>query len=940
MTVDTEWIVDFFRRQARLGFEEGDYTRTRNSCRELLQYEPDDLEAWGLLGEAALASRDSVAALRAFDRLVELQPDSPNYAMQLGQACLQAQDWPCAYSAFRQVLDADPEHKGALEALALIEQLQKRLNVLDASAAQQSRRNDPCPCGSGAKYKKCCLEKSSQQMIRQRLDQAFAGEQWQQVVDLAAELQQSCAEVRRAVALSRYQMCQRAPAYPLVKAAFSQYPDDLDLCAAYADLELDHDVSLAQRIAESVLQADQGQWRASLVLAACHARFGRPEESERVLRELLEHNPGCDLGWQRLSYFLRKNGRQEDDFNAMRLWTERCPENPVAWVHCGMSAVMNNDLEIGRQYLQHVLDHDPYNHEALCWMGQSYQMEQNPHRALEFLAKGLQLKSDYQPGWNMLGGVYQSVGRQHESEGCFMRALAIEPLQPLAWNNLANTYLDGQVLDEAEHVMKVALQLNPNDPSLWNNLGNILSAARRLKEAREAFRKTLEVYPGYEAVLINLAGVESHFGNLDRSIALLRQVLHLPGSRTNLLFFANYHPDWTGEQVFELYREVTQRFPERLYFDYANSLQAQRRLRIGYVSPDFRHHVCALFIEPLLRNHDRSKVEVFAYSLTRREDAVTERFIGHVDHWRHCVGISDQAIAERIREDDIDILVDLAGHTGNNRLQIFALKPAPVQVSWWMGFAFGTGLSQVDYFLADEQMLPHGCESSFAESLWRMPAPAVAYCAPAHMESAVVEPLPALTNGYITFGSLTRPVRLNHRVIRAWSELLKRVPGSRLMLDSGSFQDESLCEHYQALFAKQGIEAERLLLGYTSPATAALTQMDIALDCFPHNSGTTLYESLWMGLPVVSLRDRPSMGRVGALILHGMGRDEWIADTESEYLDKLVALANDVPALANIRAGLREEMRASRLCDAVDFTQRMEATYQQMWQRYCDGEQK
>jgi protein O-GlcNAc transferase len=388
--------------------------------------------------------------------------------------------------------------------------------------------------------------------------------------------------------------------------------------------------------------------------------------------------------------------------------------------------------------------------------------------------------------------------------------------------------------------------------------------------------------------------------------------------------------------VFELYREVTQRFPQRLYFDYANSLEPQRRLRIGYVSPDFRHHVCALFIEPLLRNHDRSQVEVFAYSLVRREDAVTERFMGHVEHWRHCVGLKDEAIAERIRADNIDILVDLAGHTGNNRLQVFALKPAPVQVSWWMGFAFGTGLDQVDYFLADEQMLPPGCESSFAESLWRMPAPAVAYCAPAHMQAAEVEPLPALSNGYITFGSLTRPVRLNHRVIRAWSELLRRVPGSRLMLDSGSFQDESLRDHYQALFAGQGIGAERLLLGYTSPATAALAQMDIALDCFPHNSGTTLYESLWMGLPVVSLRDRPSMGRVGALILHGMGRDEWIADTEQEYLDKLAALASDVPALAAIRAGLREEMRSSRLCDAPDFTRRMEATYRQMWQRYCE----
>ncbi|WP_339522313.1 O-linked N-acetylglucosamine transferase family protein [Pseudomonas sp. EA_35y_Pfl2_R111] len=940
MTVDTEWIVDFFRRQARLGFEEGDYTRTRNSCRELLQYLPEDAEAWTLLGEAALASRDSVAALRAFDQLLELQPDNADYAMKLGQACLQAQDWPAAVSAFRQVLEVQPGHAGALEALELVDQLQARLNILGQAAGNQPRRNDPCPCGSGLKYKKCCLEKSSQLMIRQRFDQAFAAEQWQQVIDLGAELQQVPDEVYRALALARYQLFQRAPAYPLIKAAYQRSPDDLELRAALADLELDQDVSLAQRLAESVLAVDPGQWRASLVLAACHARFARPQESERVLRELLQHNPDCVLAWQRLSYFLRRNQRTDDDLEAMREWTARCPNSAEAWCHCGMSAVMNNEIEAGREYLQRALALDPNSHEALCWLGQSYQQEQDPHSALEYLARGLQLKPDYQPGWNMLGGVYQSVGRQHESEGCFMRALAIAPLQPLAWNNLANTYLDGQVLDEAEHVMQVALQLNPDDPSLWNNLGNILSAGRRLKEARDAFRKTLDVHPGYEPVLINLAGVESHFGNLDRSISLLRQVLHLPGSRTNLLFFANYHADWTGEQVFELYREVTRRFPDRLYFDYANSLEPQRRLRIGYVSPDFRHHVCALFIEPLLRNHDRTQVELFAYSLVRREDAVTERFMGHVDHWRHCVGLKDEAIAARIREDRIDILVDLAGHTGNNRLQVFALKPAPVQVSWWMGFAFGTGLDQVDYFLADEQMLPAGCESSFAESLWRMPAPAIAYVAPAHMQAAEVGPLPAASNGYITFGSLTRPVRLNHRVIRAWSELLKRVPNSRLMLDSGSFQDESLRDHYQALFAEQGIEAERLMLGYTSPATAALAQMDIALDCFPHNSGTTLYESLWMGLPVVSLRDRPSMGRVGSLILHGMGRDEWIADTEQEYLDKLVALAADVPALAAIRTGLREEMRASRLCDAADFTRRMEATYRQMWQRYCAGEQK
>jgi protein O-GlcNAc transferase len=939
MTVDTEWLVDFFRRQARLGFEEGDYTRTRNSSRELLQYVPDDAEAWALLGEAALASHDSVTALRAFDQLLELQPQNADYAMKLGQASLQAQDWPAAIAAFQLVLELQPEHGGAADALSLVGQLQAHLQALGQLPSSQPGRNGLCPCGSGLKYKKCCLEKSSQRLIKERFDQAFATENWQQVLSLAGELSDNSQALRRAVALAHYQLNQRVPSYPLIKSAYKHYPDDLELRAALADLELDHDINQAKVLAELVLAEVPGQWRASLVLAAVYAREWQPEKSEAVLLELLKHNPDCDLAWQRLSHFLRKSQRLDDDLLAMQEWTELCPGNIDAWCHRGMSSIMTLKPEEGRVYLQKALELDPNHHETLCWMGQSYKAEHNPHKALEYLSRGLQLKPDYQPGWNMLGEVYRSVGRQHESEGCFMRALAISPLQPLAWNNLANTYLDGHVLGEAEKVMQVALQLNADDPSLWTNMGNILSAGKRLKEALAAYRKALEVMPSYQPVLINLAGVESHFGNLDRSIDLLRQVIELPGASTNLLFFANYHPDWTGEQVYQLYRDVTVKYPPREYFSYDNERRTDRRLRIGYMSPDFRHHVCAIFIEPLLRNHDHEQVEVFGYSLVRREDQMTERFIGYADHWRHCVGLSDQAIAEQIRADGIDILVDLAGHTGNSRLQVFALKPAPVQVSWWMGFAFGTGLKQVDYFLADEQMLPAGCESSFAEQLWRMPAPAVAYIPPAKMQ-VDIPPLPALANGYITFGSLTRPVRLNYKVIHAWSDLLKRVPNSRLMLDSNSFHDESLCEFYREQFADHGIEAERLLLGYTSPATKALAQMDIALDCFPHNSGTTLYESLFMGLPVVSLRDRPSMGRVGALILHGMGRDEWIANTQEEYLDKLVALASDVPALAHIRSGLRDEMLASKLCDGLDFTKRMELTYRQMWQRYCDeGEQ-
>ena len=935
MAIDIEWFVDFFLRQARLAFEEGDYTRTRNSCREVLEYRPQELEAWSLLGEAALASQDSVTALRAFENLVELEPQQLEHLLKLGQACIQVQNWDGALAAYNQVLMLEPDHAGALETLGLIEQLQVRLNVLSHAPEQVLGRNEACLCGSGLKYKKCCLEKSSQRVIAQRLSEAYAAENWSQVVDNAAELSLLTDQQRYYLVWALYQLTYRDKAYELLPAVVAMQPDDLELRAAQADLELDHDEVKAQRLAESVLAQDPAHWRASLVLAAVYSRRKQPALAEKTLRALLEHNPECDMAWRRLSHFLRSAGRLGDDLEAMSLWTQRCPRNADAWCHLGMAAVMNGHPLIAREYLIKALEIKPEHHEALAWIGQSYKAENDPNQALGYLLRSLEIKSDYQPAWNILGEVYRSVGRHHESEGCFMRAVAISTTQPLAWNNLANTYLDGHVLDEAENVARVAIELCADEPGLWSTLGNILSAAQRLSEALQAYRTAQEVRPDFEPVKINLAGVESSFGNLDRAIELLKDAIHQPGAATNLFFTANYHPTWTGKQLFELYKEVTQNYPARKYFDYANDKAAARPLRIGYVSPDFRAHVCAMFIEPLLEHHNKSQVEVFCYSLVVREDFVTERLMGYVDHWRHCAGQADELIAEQIRADQIDILVDVAGHTGNNGLKIFALKPAPVQVSWWMGFAFGTGLSQVDYFLSDEQMLPEGCESSFAEQLWRMPAPAIAYVPPVLMQVPVTE-LPALKNGYVTFGSLTRPIRLNDRVIRVWSQLLLRVANSRLMLDSAFFKDQSLCEHVRNKFAEYGIAAERLLIGHTALATDALSSMDIALDCFPHNSGTTLYESLYQGLPVVTLRDRPSMGRVGALILHGAGFDEWISDTEEQYLEKLVELASDLPALAHIRQGLRQRMLDSKLCDAPDFAQRIEQTYQQMWQRYCD----
>jgi len=943
MDSNVQWLVGFFRAQAKLGFEEGDYTRTRNSCELVLGQAPDDEGTWRLLGEAALASKDSATARRSFERLLELQPQESEYAVNLGKAYIQLQAWDSAALAFGQALQVNPQHPEAPNLLAMVEQMQQALQLLDNSPVTSVGRNDACPCGSGRKYKKCCLLASTDDAMLASLRTAMAAEEWQQALSLATDIQVRSLETRRAEAMARYHLGQRRNTRPLLEALLDELADDAEVIAALADLELDsEDLPRVEKLARHALALAPENHIAWLVLCAFHARMGHAQEAEEGLRSLVGFAPACRMAWERLGSLLRKQGRGEDELSAMLDWVERCPESHEAWFQVGFVLItLGRSREDAQVYFERALQLKPDFHEAYCWLAQCYLDLGQSDQALNYFLQGLQLKPDYDLGWILLGGAYQKIGRQRESEGCLMRAIAINPHNGFAWNNLATTYLDAHELAEAEQVIRVALKLNGEHAALWNNLGIILSGAQRLQEAKECFAKVQELDPSFHEVRINLAGTEASYGNLDLAINYLDGLLEQSElARSNLLFFANYHPDWSIERIYEVYRDIAQRFyPERRYFEYANQRTTNRRLRIGYVSPDFRQHVCSLFIEPLLKNHQHNDFEIFAYSAVRREDDVTERYKSYVDHWRHCVGVDDEKVAEMVRADGIDILVDLAGHTANNRLAVFALKPAPVQVTWWMGFAYTSGLDNIDYFLSDEEMVPQGFDHVFSETPWRMPSPAVAYQPPANLPD--VTALPAQRNGYITFGTLTRPVRLNHKVIRCWSELLHRVPGSKLMLNAPAFIDLALSDYYAGLFAEHGIARERLDIGCTSPPWPVLSSMDIALDCFPHNSGTTLYESLWMGLPYVTLRDRPSMGRVGSLILRGLGREEWIADSEAEYVDKLVELSSDVERLAAIRAGLRDEMKASPLCDGVLFAGRVEDAWRGMWQRYCEqGEQQ
>ena len=403
-----------------------------------------------------------------------------------------------------------------------------------------------------------------------------------------------------------------------------------------------------------------------------------------------------------------------------------------------------------------------------------------------------------------------------------------------------------------------------------------------------------------------------------------------------MLFVLNYHPDKSGEEIFEAYREYDARFGlphQSEWRPHGNSRETNRRLKVGYVSPDFKKHPVRHFLEPLLAHHDKQAVEVYAYAELAREDSVTARYRKYVDQWVPTQGLSDKELAERIRADEIDILVDLAGHTAHNRLGVFARKPAPVSLSW-LGYGYSTGLTAIDYMLTDETSAPAGSEGLFSEKPWRLATPGYVYRPAEGMGE--VSPLPATNSGYVTFGTLSRGIRINHRVIRVWSEILKRVEGARLVIDSKDFRDVYSQDILAEKFAAHGISRDQLQIGCHSPPWDVLRGLDIGLDCFPHNSGTTLFETLYMGVPYITLAGRPSVGRLGSSILEGVGHSEWIARSEDEYVEKAVALAENLPQLAALRAGLRREMQAGPLMDEHAFARKVEAAYRDMFGKWAE----
>jgi predicted O-linked N-acetylglucosamine transferase (SPINDLY family) len=513
------------------------------------------------------------------------------------------------------------------------------------------------------------------------------------------------------------------------------------------------------------------------------------------------------------------------------------------------------------------------------------------------------------------------------------------------WLSHGLACMQGEQSDEAVRSFQQAVRLNPALPEAHDVLAQGLMAQQRTDEAREQLNEALRLRPNFAEACHDLGRLCTEEGLIAEAIAHYCDALAirpLPETHSNYLFLLHYLPETQPEYHFAEHRRWSEQFERSLHDTWrphSNDRTPDRRLRIGYVSPDFREHPVTCFLEPILRHHRRENVEIFCYANVKVADAGTDRLRSLAGHWRDIYGLEAERAAELIRQDAIDILVDLAGHTGGNSLLVFARKPAPIQATW-IGYPNTTGLNAMDYRITDALSDPPGqTERWHSERLVRLPQSFSCYGAAA--ESPEPSPLPALANGYVTFGSFNNFRKVSEPTVALWARLLREVPGSRLLLKSQGLSNPQAVRRLRDQFARAGADPERIELHAAGLAKrqhlGLYSRVDLCLDAFPYNGTTTTCDALWMGVPVVTLAGRTHVARVGLSLVSHVGHPEWAAATPETYLAKCRELISDLPALAALRLHLREQMRQSPLCDAPGLVAHLEAVYRDMWRQWTLG---
>ena len=697
-----------------------------------------------------------------------------------------------------------------------------------------------------------------------------------------------------------------------------------------------------------------------LMKASSHARKDEVTEAQKLYQAVLVDFPKNIRAQQGLATLnkLKQNSPQEVVAQLVNLYNEgqfstvveqaqaftvQYPEVFAVWNILGVSAAQIEMLDLAITAFQKVISLKPNFADAYFNMGVALNDQGKMEEAIKAYNKAISLKPNYADAYYNMADILKDQGKLNKAIEAYNKALSIKPDFTEAYNNLGNALKDQGKLDKAVEAFNKAILLKPNYSEVYYNMANSLKDQGKLDKAIEAFNKSISLKPDFVQAHNNLGSTLQEKGRLDEAEASYNNAIALQPdynvAYSNKNLCLNYSSLWSPLFIFQQHLEFEKQFgglEVRTPLSLPVKKQPGDKLRVGYVSGDLNKHSVAYFFEPLLQHHNVKVVETFCYYNDKKIDEITDRLITTSNNWHSIFGVSDTDVVNLIKNDKIDILVDLSGHTDKNKLLVFAQKPAPIQVTW-LGYPNTTGLSAIDYRLTDIIADPIGEADDFhSETLLRLPNGFQCYKGDQTVIADVN--LPQKSNGYITFGSFNNLSKVSPEIIKLWSKILQSVPNSQLILKGSLLNHDTT--RYIKLFNKEGISEDQIKLYGRLPNKGdhlkLYNAIDIGLDPFPFNGATTTCEALWMGVPVITLLGDRHVGRVGASILTNVGLTDFIAQDIDDYVELAIKMAGNIEYLEKTRQGLREQMESSPLCNGKSFACDIENAYQDMWNKYIN----
>lgn len=872
----------------------GSLDKAKELYRKTLLRFPDHPDALHLLGVIHYQQGDTESALRHITRAITLKPGTPEYSCNLGNVLRDRGDIEGAISCYR-------------EAIALKPDLAEAYNNLGTCLRRSSRMQEAIEC-----YQKALQIKPGYAAAYNNL----------------GNILRETGNIDKAIENYRQALCVN-PQY--AEACFNLGNTLYD--------KYDHEAATA--CFRKAVTINPGYSEAYLCLGRLLRSSGNMQEAMECCRRALETAKDPGDAYHLMGILFHETRDYQKACESFRKELGARPECAEAHNCLGMSLHHAGKPEDAISSYLKALDIDPESAETLNNLGIALHDTGRPEEAIHSYKRAIAIDPRYAQAHNNLGSALHSIHRMQEAIDSFRQAILIQPDFAEAHNNLGLALLAEKRYEEALSCFDKALAVQPGFVDAYVNSGNTFREQGLYSQALERFKKALELDPNRYDAHAHMAYVLTLQGKMDEAIRSYREALKTAPEDNSLhshyLFALHYQDPVDFSELFRQHEQWGKRQKTGNQRTHVQDKTPGRRLRIGYVSPDFHTHSVGYFIETILASHDKDSFEIYCYSDVSCPDETTERMQSLVKNWRDISLLKDRQVEDMIQQDRIDILIDLAGHTANNRLTLFGLGPAPVQATY-LGYPDTTGLPGMHYRITDALADPPGMtDHLYTEKLVRLPG--CFLCYRPHVPAPDVGPPPCPKTGRITFGSFNNRSKITRSVIRVWSEILQKMPDSRLLIKAKPLADPDTRQALLDEFSRQGVQSGQIeFAGRIESRIEHLklyNSIDIALDTFPYNGTTTTCEALWMGVPVVVLKGEAHMSRVGVSLLTNMGMEEFIAETPVDYVKKAVSLAKNPEKLSRLRQRQRDVMARSPLMDGQGFTRNLERAYREMWTHWC-----